>query len=161
MSDSEGSGIVVEVSITSDSWGDLSERLSVAARESVKFAGRQRGIIEIAVISDELIRKLNRQHLNHDWATDVISFSYDTDPGGVEGEVLVSWETAVRVAREMQRDPIAELTLYVIHGVLHLCGFDDLEPCDWLAMRAAERAVWEKLHGEPPSKDFIPLNAEP
>ena len=67
-----------------------------------------------------------RRHLGHDWPTDVISFGL-SEPGDptLAGELVVSAEMAAATAREAGADPSAELALYVVHGLLHLCGLDD------------------------------------
>ena len=88
--------------------------------------------ISIALVDDPTIRAINRRHLDHDWPTDVISFGL-SEPGdsALSGELVVSAEMAAddrpRVGR---RSRLAELALYVVHGLLHLCGLDDRDPAD-------------------------------
>ena len=71
--------------------------------------------------------------------TDVITFPL-SEPGdpGLSGELVVSAEMAVATAGESRADPLHELALYVVHGLLHLCGLDDLTPEAANAMRAGE-----------------------
>ena len=74
---------------------------------------------------------VNRRHLDHDWPTDVISFRLsDAGEPFLAGELVVSAERAASVARQFGVDPRAELALYVVHGLLHLCGYDDLATPD-------------------------------
>ncbi|MFG0336058.1 MAG: rRNA maturation RNase YbeY [Maioricimonas sp. JB049] len=107
--------------------------------------------ISLALVDDPTIHELNRTHLNHDYATDVLSFLLHDDPAGeragerhVEGEVVVSTETAARQAEEFGWEAEAELSLYVVHGLLHLCGYDDQTAEDRSRMRARERLVLKK-----------------
>ena len=111
--------------------------------------------ISVAIVDDRRSHELNRTHLQHDYPTDVLSFLLDRDPDGecdplasfpgrgrrVEGEVVVNAETAVRESDRFGWSAADELSLYVVHGVLHLCGYDD--SCDEFrsAMRRREREV--------------------
>ncbi len=96
--------------------------------------------ISIALVDDATIRGLNRAHLGHDWATDVISFPLsDPEEPALAGELVVSAEMAVAVAAERGLEPGDELRLYVVHGLLHLCGYDDLDETDALLMRERQQ----------------------
>jgi probable rRNA maturation factor len=92
------------------------------------LAGRAgyEGELTVAVVTDAAIRDVNRRFLDHDYATDVIAFPLEE---GI-GEVVVSAERALAVAAERDVAPMAELMLYVVHGILHLVGYDDHEPED-------------------------------
>ena len=82
--------------------------------------------ISIALVDSATIHRLNERYLGHDWPTDVITFplSDALDPA-LSGELVISTEMAVTVARETGGKPLDELALYVVHGLLHLCGHDD------------------------------------
>jgi probable rRNA maturation factor len=92
----------------------------------LRHEGVGRAAISLAIVDDAAIRRINRTHLGHDWPTDVISFvlSGEDDPE-LTGELVVSAETARNTAAPVGADPTAELSLYVVHGLLHLCGYDD------------------------------------
>ncbi len=94
--------------------------------------------VSVALVNDAVIREVNREHLDHDWATDSIAFSYadDPSPDAVSGEVVVSGETALREAEARGTDPRHELLLYVAHGTLHLLGWDDDTPARRRRMNA-------------------------
>jgi probable rRNA maturation factor len=94
--------------------------------------------ISLAIIDDARIRELNARYLNHDYATDVLSFLLDSGPGYVEGEIIVSAEMAVARSAEFGWSAADELLLYVVHGTLHLVGYDDHELDDRAKMRARE-----------------------
>ncbi|MEW4529705.1 MAG: rRNA maturation RNase YbeY [Maioricimonas sp. JB045] len=106
--------------------------------------------VSVALVDDPTIHELNRSHLDHDYATDVLSYLLSDVPvegegdRHIEGEVVVSTETAARQAVVFGWDPESELTLYVVHGLLHLCGYDDQTAEDRSRMRARERDVLKK-----------------
>ena len=121
----------------------------VAAVEAALAHGEERAArVLVTVLDDEALRAINRDHLGHDWTTDVCTFPYANDDG-IEGDLFVSLDTAIREAAEHGRAVGDELLLYVVHGVLHLCGWDDQTPEDRRAMRAAESAVLRRLGIEP------------
>lgn len=103
--------------------------------------------VSIAVVSDNRIRTLNRQYLQHDWETDVLSFNLGSDSGDLQlvGEVVVSADTALRCAGEHRVDPFDELALYVIHGILHLVGYGDKAEDARQRMRQAEQKYASKF----------------
>lgn len=90
-------------------------------------SGYTNGSISIAVVDDPTIHELNNRYLKHDYETDVLSFvlEFDDDRGWLEGEVIVSSDTATRLSAEYAWEPASELLLYIIHGTLHLTGMDD------------------------------------
>ena len=92
----------------------------------------------IAIVDDPTIHRLNHKHLDHDWPTDVISFVFDNDAGNVDGEIIASHDTAARMALQAGWTTADELLLYVIHGLLHLAGLNDITPEDRTVMRNAE-----------------------
>ncbi len=85
------------------------------------------GAISLAIVDDPTIHQLNVAYLQHDYPTDVLSFTLASDPerGWLEGEVIASSETAESVAQEYHWPAATELILYFIHGTLHLVGMDD------------------------------------
>lgn len=97
----------------------------------------------ISIVDDPTIHSLNREELGHDWATDVISFVFERlqreDGSHVDGEIIASADTAGRLSKAAGWDPRDELLLYVIHGLLHLAGLNDLEPDERTQMRQAEQ----------------------
>lgn len=110
--------------------------------------GRDRGLLSVAVVDDAAIRRVNRDFLSHDHATDVISFLLvdgEEEPLGEDpfGEIVISAETALREARARDLPPRRELALYAIHGALHLVGHDDGTPGERRKMRYRERKYLE------------------
>ncbi len=95
------------------------------------------GDLSLVFLTDPALAKLHADFLADPSTTDVITFEGDASLGSA-GEICVSADTAAAYARKHGRDFSAELTLYVIHGWLHLAGYDDLQPAKKRRMRAAE-----------------------
>lgn len=128
------------------------QRLNVHPEPLIEIAsailadhGVAQGELSIALVDDPTIRDLNKQYLNHDWETDVISFVLEEGESWLTGQLIVSTDTARRVAEEINSSFEAELALYVAHGTLHLVGFDDLEDEAAIEMRAAERKYLQQF----------------
>ena len=115
------------------------EQLRAAVLGVVDEAEIGKGEVSLAIVDDETIHALNVQYLQHDYPTDVISFVLEQAAGHLEGEVIVSAEMAATVAQENGWSTQHELLLYVIHGTLHLVGYDDKDPQKKIEMQAAER----------------------
>ena len=98
--------------------------------------GISRGGGEVAFVDDDTISRLHEQFMDIPGPTDVITFpmSDPDDPRGSLGEVVVSTETAIRQAPEFGLDPRDETLLYVVHGVLHIVGYDDQEATEQAEM---------------------------
>jgi probable rRNA maturation factor len=96
--------------------------------------------ISLAFVDNATIHRLNKRFLEHDEPTDVLSFPL-SEPGAkrLAGELVVGAEVAQAQAQERGHDVQAELALYVIHGLLHLCGHDDKTAEAAAAMRQRER----------------------
>jgi len=118
---------------------DVDERrLMDAARAVLQDSAYSSGAISLAIVDDATIHELNRRHLEHDWPTDVLSFVLDDDGDNLEGEVILSADTAAAAAEELGSSAAEEQLLYVIHGMLHLVGYDDKSEADAQRMRSAE-----------------------
>jgi probable rRNA maturation factor len=108
--------------------------------------------LSIAFVGDREIARLHGEWLGDSSVTDVITFDlrassarHDPQEPGPEAELVVGQRHARRVAAERGVHPRRELILYVVHGVLHLCGLDDHRPAQRAAMRRAEGAVMRRL----------------
>ena len=102
--------------------------------------------VSLAFVDNATIHRLNQRYLQHDEPTDVLSFPL-SEPNSrrLAGELVIGAEVALAQAQERSHDVQAELALYVIHGLLHLCGYDDHEPEDAAAMRERERHYLQVL----------------
>ncbi len=130
-------------------------RIVIAAEAILRAAGIDDAQLSIALVDDPTIHALNRQYLDHDYPTDVLSFVLERDGTRLEGEVIVSTDTALRRAEEFGWSADEELLLYAIHGTLHLVGHDDGTPHKRAAMRELERhylaAVGVRMNETPPT----------
>jgi probable rRNA maturation factor len=112
-------------------------RLARMAQRALDLIGNPDSHLGIALVNDATIAKLNAQYHAMPGPTDVLSFDY----GEGQGELIISVECAIRQAKRFRTTLARELTLYVIHGILHLHGYDDQTPHDRRRMRAAERRL--------------------
>lgn len=114
-------------------------RLKKAVRSVLQDAGYNNGEISIAVVDDAEMHALNRKYLDHDYPTDVLSFVLEEEDGRLDGEIIVSSDYAAREAEIYKWTAEDEILLYVIHGSLHLVGYDDLDAASKKLMREQER----------------------
>ena len=99
------------------------------------------GDVELVFVNDDEMRKINRSQRGIDKATDVLSFPYEQVPGGLMGSVVISTDTASRVADELGHSIECEIALLFLHGVLHILGYD--HEIDGGQMREKEKEVIE------------------
>ncbi len=94
---------------------------------------------EIAFIfcSDEKILEINKQYLQHDYYTDIITFDY-TEDDLISGDIFISLDTVKSNSEKFGTDYEEELHRVIIHGILHLCGFKDKTPEEEKSMREKE-----------------------
>lgn len=97
--------------------------------------------LSIVLVNDRQMQRLNRQYHATDAPTDVLSFNY----GDGVGEVIVSVDHAITQSCRYGSTPGRELALYIIHGILHLRGHDDMAAGRRRQMRAAERRWLRQL----------------
>ena len=136
--------ITLDIAIHADRVADDATRYREAALWVASRFSLASLTASISIVDDATIRELNRDQLGHDWATDVISFVFETlerpDGTHVDGEVIASVDTASRLSVAAGWETRDELLLYVLHGLLHLAGLDDIAAQDQTVMRAAEQA---------------------
>src|SRR5207302_1785736 len=102
--------------------------------------------ISLAFVDNATIHALNKRYLDHDEPTDVLSFPL-SEPAAkkLAGELVIGAEVALAQAKERGHDVQVELALYVIHGLLHLCGFDDKSAAAAAEMQERERHYLREL----------------
>jgi rRNA maturation RNase YbeY len=115
-----------------------------AVRAALRAEKVRAGQVTVIGISDPVCRRMNRRFLGHDYPTDVISFPLG--PAGVlEGEVYVNLDRAHVQARAYRVTPGHEATRLVIHGTLHLAGYDDRTPAKARRMRRREDQILARV----------------
>ncbi len=118
------------------------ERVRRIALRALGALGRRREDEHVTLVDDATIRRLNTRHLGARRATDVLAFNLEAPgPSALLGEVIVSVDTARRQARRHRVALALEVDLLVVHGVLHLAGFDDADPADARRMHERERQI--------------------
>src|SRR4051812_18962877 len=121
-------------------------RMREVARAVLDGEGVGDAEISLAFVDNPTIHRLNQRYLQHDEPTDVLSFPLsEPNAARLAGELVLGVEVAQAQAASRGHDVQAELALYVIHGLLHLCGYDDHEPEDAAAMRERERHYLRQL----------------
>jgi probable rRNA maturation factor len=115
-------------------------RMRQVVRAVLEGEGWSDAEISVALVDSATIRQLNQRYLQHDEPTDVLSFPL-SEPSAhrLAGELVIGAEVAKAEAERRGHDVQAELALYVVHGILHLCGYDDKDAKSTAQMRARER----------------------
>jgi probable rRNA maturation factor len=90
--------------------------------------------------SDDFLRNINIQYLNHHTYTDIVTFSHSEAAGEIEGDIFISIDRVKENAEKFNTDFDTELHRVIIHGVLHLLGYGDKKPKEKTVMRAKEDA---------------------
>ena len=100
--------------------------------------------VQVIFCSDGYLLEINRQFLQHDDYTDIITFDYGTK-ASISGDIFISLERVFDNASQFQQRTEVELYRVVIHGFMHLCGYKDKSKSDEKTMRAKEDACLKKL----------------
>jgi probable rRNA maturation factor len=118
-------------------------RLSRAAARALAAVGRPGARVDICVVDDAGIRRLNARYRGVRRRTDVLAFPLQTPatPEQLLGQIVVSADAARRQARRLALPIALELDLLVTHGTLHLVGYDDRDPVEANIMHHRERAI--------------------
>jgi probable rRNA maturation factor len=116
----------------------------VLSSEGIKKSGE----ITVCFITDREIRALNRKYLGRNNPTDVMAFNLSgpQGQGKICADIAISTDTAIHNAAIFGTSPLFELYLYVIHGVLHILGYDDKTKNEQLIMRKKEKFLLKSLN---------------
>ena len=104
--------------------------------------GKKVGEIGYLFCDDEKILEVNREYLQHDYYTDIITFDYD-EGNTINGDLVISLDTVRTNAEQFGKAYEEELLRVIIHGILHLCGINDKGPGEREIMEAAENKALE------------------
>lgn len=108
-----------------------------------RFRLKQSPVVEVAVVSDAVIARVHQEFMGVPGATDVITFDH--------GEIVVSADTARAQAIARGHGVLDELALYIIHGLLHLNGHDDIAPGDRAKMHRVQNRIWRRILAKMPA----------
>ncbi len=137
---------------------DLQKKLPLNASKIIQlsqsilqYEGVDEASLSIVFVSRQRIKALNKKFLHRDYVTDVLAFDLSDDiPLGdpqkqekemLTGEIIISTDAVLKNVKVYQTVATEELCLYIIHGILHLIGFDDHDPKDIAKMRRREKKI--------------------
>ena len=127
---------------------DIRRRLtSQWVKQVAQSYGRKVGEVAYVFVDDAEILRVNRQYLQHDYYTDIITFDY-CEGDTISGDLFISLDTVRSNAAELGVPYGQELRRVIIHGILHLCGVKDKGPGEREIMEAAENKAleaWKKI----------------
>lgn len=119
-------------------------KISQWIKSVVKKHNYKVGDISYIFCSDEVILRVNREYLQHDYFTDIITFDY-TEGDRISGDLFISLDTVKTNAEKFGTPYKEELHRVIIHGILHLCGIDDKGPGEREVMEQNENDALEML----------------
>ena len=97
--------------------------------------------LPINFISSSEITIINKKYLNHNYSTDIITFNYSGSKDDLDGEIFISYDDAEKSSRKFKNSLAEEIFRLVIHGVLHLLGYDDMKAKDKKIMKSLENQL--------------------
>ena len=136
--------MIVEIANLQKYYRIKSSNIKRAVKEVLRKEGRD-ARLSIVLVDNSRIKELNKQYFNSDEVTDVISFPLSNNKNSLSGEVIVSVETAVDTAAKRNISVEGEIVLYILHGILHLLGYDDGNEGDARVMHEEESKILKTL----------------
>ncbi len=136
--------MIVEIANLQKHYRIKSSNIKRAVKEVLRKEGRD-ARLSIVLVDNSRIKELNKQYFNSDEVTDVISFPLSNNKNPLSGEVIVSVETAVDTAGKRNISVEGEIVLYILHGILHLLGYDDGNEGDARVMHEEESKILKTL----------------
>ena len=97
--------------------------------------------LPVNFISSSEITIINKKYLNHNYSTDIITFNYSDSKDDLDGEIFISYDDAEKSSRKFKNSLAEEIFRLVIHGVLHLLGYDDMKVKDKKIMKSLENQL--------------------
>ncbi|GAB3707137.1 rRNA maturation RNase YbeY [Spirosoma flavus] len=107
-------------------------------KEQATREGYSVGELNYIFCSDDYVLQVNRDYLQHDYYTDIITFDQSDEEGKIEGDIFISVERVVDNAAQLGHSPEQEMHRVLAHGLLHLCGYGDKTDEEEAQMRAKE-----------------------
>ncbi len=122
--------------------------LASRTHAALGLLGCERGELSVVIVDDETMRAAHQEHLGIDTTTDVLTFNLADaalPANAIDAEIYICADEAARQARERRHSLERELLLYIIHGVLHCLGYDDLEESQYERMHRREDEILRLL----------------
>lgn len=101
--------------------------------------------LEINFLNSGQIEEINSKYLNHNYSTDIITFNYSDEKSKLDGEIFISIEDAKNNAKKFKVFFENEIVRLIIHGILHMIGYDDTEPELKRRMKRKENEMVKKI----------------
>lgn len=102
--------------------------------------------LDINFVNTDTLAKINKDHLKHDYATDIITFDYSGEKNNLDGEIFISYQDAFENSKKYHVSVDNELLRLIIHGILHLSGYDDTTVSKRKKMKFVEDEFVDKLN---------------
>ena len=109
-------------------------------RQTIVAESKTPGAINLILCSDEYLLRINADYLNHDYYTDIITFDNSLSDQSIDGDLFISIDRVKENANNLQIEHNDELDRVIIHGILHLIGYNDKTDEDIQLMREKEEA---------------------
>jgi probable rRNA maturation factor len=122
------------------------ESISKAISEIIKI--EKVANIGLAFVDANTIKELNSKYAGNDYPTDVLSFEYGNNEEGNVGDIAICKDIAVSQAKENKISVEAELTLLLVHGVLHILGYDHQDEDEIASLDSIQSDIMKKLNYE-------------
>lgn len=119
--------------------------VALLVRKILKEEGKKADNISVILADDDYLSEVNRKFLSHDYKTDVISFDLG-EKGNIDGEIYVSIDRADIQARRYKVSLEKEVLRLIVHGTLHLSGWDDVTRSQKLRMRKRENVFIQAFY---------------
>jgi len=124
--------------------GQQHEEVVSKMGQVVENEGFKSGDMSVVFCSDEYLLEINKAHLNHDYYTDILTFSY-SESDLISGDLFISVDRLIENAETNNVEFLNELARVVIHGVLHLCGYNDKTPEEITLIREKESYYLKRI----------------
>jgi len=102
--------------------------------------------INVSFVDDKEILELNSKYLDHHFSTDILTFNYNGSNTDLDGEIIISYDDAIENAKRFNITGKEEYLRLIIHGILHLVGYDDQQKNDKLIMKRKETSLVKKFN---------------
>ena len=128
-----------------------SPQILTVIRAILRHENVNAAILSIVFVSHQKIRALNKKYLKRNYVTDVLAFDLKDNEfpkqmsKTLTGDIIISTDAALKNVNTFQTTLSQELVLYIVHGILHLLGYDDHKPADVKRMRRKEQDILKSL----------------
>ncbi|MBP6342356.1 MAG: rRNA maturation RNase YbeY [Candidatus Omnitrophica bacterium] len=129
----------------------LPTRIKKLVLQTFRHLRVSRAELSVVFVTPQRMKSLNARHLSHNYTTDILTFDYRLSPKTkeIQAEIIICPAVAAQNAATYDTTTSAEIELYLVHGILHLLGYDDHSPKDITRMRKKEAEIVSFLRKKP------------